>query len=396
MMGAKQQRNFTLSIILGFGATLLLVMLVLGLPGTANASPGPAPLAAPDGLARAQGGANGACLGCHAQPGQTVALPSGETLNLTIDADHYSASVHGSKDITCVTCHTDISGFPHPKLAANDLRDVAIQMSATCEKCHTEKFQLSTDSVHHTAMVAGNKNAAVCSDCHEPHTQPQVLDPQTKEIVPEVRVSIPQTCARCHNAIYSEYEQSIHGSALKGEGNTDVPTCTDCHGAHKITDPRTAQFRLKSPDICAKCHTDEQKMAKYGLSTQVLSTYVADFHGTTVTLFQKQSPDQPTNKPVCYDCHGVHNIAKISDPQKGLEVKANLLQACQKCHPDATTSFPTSWLSHYIPSQIRSPLVYYVQLFYKILIPTVIGGMVLYVISDGIRRLIDRSKGVSH
>jgi predicted CXXCH cytochrome family protein len=325
-----------------------------------------------------------------------VTLPSGEILNLTINPDHYSTSVHGSKDITCVTCHADITGFPHPPLAAQDLRDVAIQMSATCEKCHTEKFQLSTDSVHHQAMAAGNKNAAVCSDCHEPHTQPQVLDPQTKEIIPAVRVTIPQTCARCHNAIYEEYESSVHGSALQGEGNPDVPTCTDCHGAHKITDPTTAEFRLNSPELCAKCHTDEQKMAKYGLSTDVLETYVADFHGTTVTLFQKQSPDQPTNKPVCYDCHGVHDIAKISDPQKGLEVKENLLQACQRCHPDATTNFPTSWLSHYIPSPTNSPLVYYVQLFYKILIPTVIGGMVFYVMSDFIRRLIDRSKGASH
>ena len=32
-------------------------------------------------------------------------------------------------------------------------------------------------------------------------------------------------------------------------------------------------------------------MDKYGISTQVLNTYVADFHGTTVTLFEKQSPD---------------------------------------------------------------------------------------------------------
>ncbi len=50
-------------------------------------------------------------------------------------------------------------------------------------------------------------------------------------------------------------------------------------------------------------------MDKYGISTQVLNTYVADFHGTTVTLFEKQSPDAQTNKPVCYDCHGVHDIA---------------------------------------------------------------------------------------
>jgi hypothetical protein len=37
-----------------------------------------------------------------------------------------------------------------------------------------------------------------------------------------------------------------------------------------------------------------------------------------VTLFEKTSPDQATNKPVCFDCHGVHNIQGVDDPQYGL------------------------------------------------------------------------------
>ena len=43
---------------------------------------------------------------------------------------------------------------------------------------------------------------------------------------------------------------------------------------------------------------------------EVLNTYVADFHGTTVVLFDKTFPDQPTNKPVCTDCHGFHDVAR--------------------------------------------------------------------------------------
>ncbi len=55
---------------------------------------------------------------------------------------------------------------------------------------------------------------------------------------------------------------------------------------------------------------------------------------------------------------------------------------CQKCHPDATANFPTAWLSHYIPDRERYPLVYYVNLFYKILIPAVLGGMAMLVALD--------------
>jgi hypothetical protein len=184
------------------------------------------------------------------------------------------------------------------------------------------------------------------------------------------------------------------GAALLGRA--DVPTCIDCHGVHNIQDPTTEAFRLTSPQICAECHTDSTRMEKYDISTHVLDTYIADFHGTTVTLFEKQLPDQVTNKPVCVDCHGVHNISPADDPQKGLQVKANLLITCQKCHPDATANFPEAWLSHYEPSAEKNPLVYYVNVFYQYFIPIVVGGMVLFVASDifrRVRQLRKRGKG---
>jgi hypothetical protein len=131
-------------------------------------------------------------------------------------------------------------------------------------------------------------------------------------------------------------------------------------------------------------------MAKYKISTQVLRTYVADFHGSTVTLFEKQHPDQLTNKPVCYDCHGVHDILPPEDPKKGLHVKANLLATCQKCHPSASASFPEAWLSHYIPTRERNPLVYWARMLYAILIPGVIGSMLAFIVLDARRRRADR------
>jgi hypothetical protein len=134
-------------------------------------------------------------------------------------------------------------------------------------------------------------------------------------------------------------------------------------------------------------------MEPYGLSTAVLNTYLADFHGTTVTLFERQSPDQPTNKPVCFDCHGIHDIRAVDDPEKGLHVKQNLLVTCQQCHPEATVDFPDSWLSHYVPSAEKNPLVYFVDVFYQFFIPIVVGGMAVFVLADAGRRLYRRAKG---
>jgi nitrate/TMAO reductase-like tetraheme cytochrome c subunit len=376
-------------LIFGFG---LVVFALGGLVSPVAASPASAPVQnpfqAPEKLSD-----NAACLFCHEKPGMSRSMPSGETLLLTIDSSHFTDSAH--KDVACSDCHSNIASFPHPELQVQSIRDFSLQLYTVCQKCHEEQYNKTLDSAHMRAVAVGNTNAAICTDCHNPHSQPVITD-QSGALLPDARLRIPETCARCHNAIYDTYKQSVHGAALTQESNTDVPTCIDCHGVHNIVDPTTNTFRLQLPQVCAKCHTNTAIMIKYGISTQVLNTYVADFHGTTVTLFEKITPDQVTNKPVCFDCHGVHDIKRVDDPVYGLQMKQNLLKACQRCHPDATTSFPDAWMSHYIPSPTHDALVYYVNLFYKFFIPGVIGSMGIFVISDIARRLIERLKGAKH
>ncbi|MEW6406205.1 MAG: cytochrome c3 family protein, partial [Chloroflexota bacterium] len=251
-------------------------------------------------------------------------------------------------------------------------------MYKLCERCHASNYQATLDSTHQTALVNGNPEGAVCTDCHGAHN---IQEPE------KPRSNIPKMCQRCHSQIYEAYELSVHGAALIGEGNPDVPTCTDCHGVHNVQGPSTsASFHLFSPQLCAKCHADEKLMERYGISTQVFDTYVSDFHGTTVVLFEKIAPDQETNKPVCIDCHGVHDMRKVDDPESRV-IKENLLETCQKCHSDATANFPTAWLGHYEPSPTEAPLVFFVDLFYKIIIPVTIGGMVVFVGADAAKRI---------
>jgi hypothetical protein len=157
---------------------------------------------------------------------------------------------------------------------------------------------------------------------------------------------------------------------------------------HDINDPTTALARVQSPQLCAGCHDDEELMAKYDISTDVFETYVADFHGTTVTLFEHQDPTVETNKAVCYDCHGVHNIKSPDDPHAG--IKANLLETCQECHPDATANFSDAWTSHFKPSLENNTLVYLVDLFYQIIIPLTLGALGFIIFTDVYRRVRDR------
>lgn len=334
------------------------------------------------------------CLACHGKAGQTMMVGS-DLVNITIDAAAWNKSVHGGR-YTCQDCHAGYTGYPHPKPATpvTSARDKALKSSENCQKCHKMEATDINDSAHTKLRQQGNLNAPVCSDCHNPHTQTTILKDEYARPAASEHATIAKICSNCHLAIYEKYAKSVHGSGVLVDKNPDVPACTDCHGVHKISDARSAQFRNSSIQLCAKCHTDEKIMSKYNISTKVMDTYVADFHGTTTLLFEKQNPDEMTNKPVCYDCHGIHDIARTDDPQKGIQIKENLLNTCKKCHPDSNLNFPDSWMSHYIASPTRSPLVYYVNGFYYwFLIPVVLGGMVFYVATDIYRRrVVDRRK----
>lgn len=319
------------------------------------------------------GVSNDYCLSCHDTPGLRTTMASGEELYISVDADMFYSSTHGELGYACVQCHTDKHEYPHPEKTATTLRGYSLQRYKSCEKCHSGKYEATLDSTHQKALNEGNTNAAICTDCHGIHN----IGVET-----QTRSSIPQVCERCHSDIYNLYEQSAHGAALRDEANPDVPTCIDCHGVHNVSGPSTDKsFHLFSPQICAKCHADEAMMEKYGISTNVFNTYVSDFHGTTVVLFEEVTPDQETNKPVCIDCHGVHDMRKVDDPESKV-IKGNLLKTCQKCHPDASTNFPTAWLGHYEPSPDDAPLIFFVNLFYKIIIPVTIGGMLVFVSTD--------------
>ena len=359
--------------------TLLAVglYLVSGTPTTAKAESLPAESAQqPD---------NSQCLACHSQPDQVMTFPNGDTVSISIDPAVFGHAVHST--LACQVCHTNITDFPHPQNSAQSAREYTLEYKDTCQQCHPSQVQETMDGAHSKLAQQGNPNTPICASCHNAHTQESILKDANGDPAPSERPKIANICAKCHSTIVAEYANSVHGAALFQDSNPDVPACNDCHGIHNISQARTVEFRLNSPQLCATCHTREDIMNKYGISTDVMNTYVSDFHGTTVMMFEKDNPQHDTNKPVCYDCHGVHNIASVSDPQRGLEIKQNMLVTCQKCHPDASKNFPTSWMSHYIASPTRFPLVYYVQLFYKIFIPTVLGGMGLFVVSDILHRM---------
>jgi hypothetical protein len=129
-------------------------------------------------------------------------------------------------------------------------------------------------------------------------------------------------------------------------------------------------------------------MAKYGISTNVLQTYLDDFHGRTVD-YDRKSNAAAVPEATCYDCHGIHNVRSPQDASSTV-YPTNLQHTCQKCHSDAEISFPQAWLGHSAPDLKKSPILFAVNWFYQVSIPVVLVSIGIYILLDAQRRVFDR------
>ncbi|MCL4812594.1 MAG: cytochrome C [Vicinamibacteraceae bacterium] len=354
--------------------TLLALLLAV-----ATQSAAPPPSAAPTpttDAARVE--QNDTCLSCHGEAGLEKTLPSGEVQSLVVSHETFAKSVHGDK-LACTDCHTDITEVPHEARPFRTKREFSVAYYEACKRCHFANYSQTLDSAHAAAVARGDKTAPLCVDCHGSHDISLPSEPRTK---------ISQTCSRCHAGVSQTYTASVHGSGI-AEGNPDVPTCTDCHRSHDVAGPHKAGWKNRTPELCASCHADEQLMQKYGLSANVMSTYVSDFHGVTASLRAGSDDRNAAVVARCTDCHGVHDIVRVDAPNSRV-LKANLVKTCAQCHEDASENFPDAWLSHYEPSLQRTPLVYLVTLGYKFLIPFMIGGLLLQVMLHLWRVVVNR------
>jgi nitrate/TMAO reductase-like tetraheme cytochrome c subunit len=250
------------------------------------------------------------CLLCHNGSDQTMVFENGEELAITINKDAYRSSLHG--DLECSNCHPDLETYPHPEQDAKTPRDYSIKYHDSCIGCHPTQFNETSMSIHEQLFNEGNIEAPLCADCHQPHSQVHLYAEDEISLI-ESKIWITDICANCHIEMFDLYASSKHGEGLIEDQNPDMPSCIDCHNVHDICDPDDGNFRTQSLDTCAKCHTDPKIMEKYGKSVNVLNTYLV-FHDTTVTMLEKYNPDELTNKPTCYDCHGIHNISNMSNP----------------------------------------------------------------------------------
>ena len=144
-------------------------------------------------------------------------------------------------------------------------------------------------------------------------------------------------CATCHAGEVKEFASSIHGRA-RGQGDTNAPSCADCHGAtHKVVEASAADSPVNSknlPSTCGHCHSDPKLAQKYLFAgTRPVEAYEASVHARAIREGKKAA--------ACNDCHGTHAILPPSDPRSPIS-KRNVGSTCGKCHAQAFTQYQDS------------------------------------------------------
>ena len=202
---------------------------------------------------------NRICLSCHGWKGV-------EGARLYVSRSQFEHSVHA--DRLCTDCHQDVKVVPHSGPMG----------SVSCDRCHFAGGPAGyMESVHKQALDRGDPRAPNCQSCHGSHG----ILPVRAQDSPVSRREIPGTCGRCHREEHERYLEGIHGQALL-KGNDDTPVCTDCHGEHTIRNPKNPKslvYATRIANTCGRCHGRAALERRYRIPPGRLSSYGKSYHG---------------------------------------------------------------------------------------------------------------------
>jgi predicted CXXCH cytochrome family protein len=269
---------------------------------------------------------------------------------------------------TCTDCHGTHDIKPASDAASRTNR---ANIESTCATCHGSEALVKQgkvpggniaakyhDSIHGKLFRGDTKakdKVPVCTDCHGSHDMRPKKDPASAVN----RANIPETCGTCHARVKKVWAGSQHGK-LRAANVMMAPGCTDCHGAHTITDPKLPKWQIDVIKECGGCHTDKIK------------SYRDTYHGQVTDLgFARIA--------TCSSCHGAHEVLPKENPLSKVSDQ-RILATCQACHPKANANF-VKFQPHADKHSKDSGLVlYYTAKFMQVLLAGVFAFFGLHTI----------------
>ena len=294
--------------------------------------------------------------------------------------ENYSQSIHGEglfkKGLTvtasCTDCHSSHKVLPHtdPKSSISPGN-----VAATCMTCHSRIAEVHQQVIEGERWQSAPGSIPACTDCHLPHRarkESMVLtlsdraclkchnDLNLSKTVDGESVSLyvdrsrlstsahkTVTCVKCHSDVNPKlhrpcstaaevkcsschtsagqgYEISGHGTAFMA-GHENAPSCTTCHDYHE-TKPRADEsspiFRTAIPELCGRCHGEDNKAGK---KDHALTDYSTSVHGRSMV----EKGLLPS--AVCTDCHNSHMINGMIIRNHRIIIN-NVPATCSTCH----------------------------------------------------------------
>jgi cytochrome b subunit of formate dehydrogenase len=227
----------------------------------------------------------------------------------------------------CITCHGEsVHGVtPAAKLGA-EVQD------AICIQCHADTAREIADSVHGRDNIQFRGKAPSCVACHGGSSH------RLLPLAEMDRMQQEKACKSCHEKLSLSLNNSVHDLPDKEPG--DHPTCLSCHSdnPHRIAPPKhTTPQQLAV--MCGECHSNVERMSRYGLTTDAFTSYEQTFHGKALLRFKK---DDSAN---CTDCHGLHGVLSPNSLDSPTHPN-HVVETCGKCHPTGKLNFAMSGANH--------------------------------------------------
>lgn len=299
-----------------------------------------------DSYSRVSKGNTDICLSCHEDNTLTMEK-NGKKISLFVDASHYKKSAHQmaecedchvnynpddiphtktSQQVNCISCHKEAKNIEanvhsqikcydcHTKHDVRPAKEFAKEQTKNCLSCHKNQ------NVQHYSSSIHAKNNVGCESCHDGGHNVKKISKQ----------EVASACGKCHGGHEKDFNNSIHMTVLK-KGNADAPTCTDCHGSHKIV---RGKISVES-QACLKCHLDEKKFPG---DQQGSARFVQHYKTSIHASIEKEGLLEAAG---CVDCHGNHIVQNLDNP-KASTSRARLMETCGKCHRDVVDKFKKS------------------------------------------------------
>ena len=322
----------------------------------------------------------GSCTMCHKYPGLgRIEKTEGKQSKrlFYINNDLFETTYHGK--IRCKSCHTGVNKIPHTGAPAVNCATDCHIMDPSSKKSFSHKKIVNdfNNSVHgkQGSRLKDKRDLPVCKDCHNNKTYHASIAKQTDS---KHQITV---CRECHES--EEFVQRFYE-----------------HIIYRTTKRRTSKEVVR---LCSTCHADQALMEKAELDAVV--GFTSTFHAKAIKFGNEEVAN-------CLNCHAPyelgfspHRITSRREQHSPVSIE-NKIKTCRQsgCHTGATEDFALGSRVHPSPEKIKflitgkkpepgektliadpafqTKVVGWIQLFYKVLIILVVGGLGLHRILD--------------